>query len=157
MKKLKVLLGGEESLFCDLKKAAREFWALDVVSAADGKQACAALLSCRVDLCILDCDLPRMSGLEVCRCVRSVNLITQPHVVLLTSKDRPEQVRAAYQAGADDFIDKPFNLEVVHFLVSAFAHKLSQDPVSRQELSNLDPLEQYRLDLASLTGRCSRI
>lgn len=146
MRKLKVLIGGAESVFCDVRKAAQEFWGCDVVVAPDGKQACAALLACHVDLCILDWDLPKMTGLAACRWIRSVDLKTQPYIVLLTEKAHPEQNHAAYLGGADDFISKPFNLEDLHFLVSAFAQKISQQEIGYDELTHVDPLELYRRD-----------
>jgi DNA-binding response OmpR family regulator len=157
MKKLSVLLGGNESLFCDLRKAALEYWGYDVVAVADGKQACSAVLSGQVQLCILDWDLPDISGLQVCRWIRSVNLKVQPHVVVLTRRDQPEQVQAAYYAGANDFIAKPFNLEDLHFLVSGFAQRLSKTYALPEESKPLDPMEQYRRDLAASAKIHSRI
>ena len=154
MRKLKVLVAGAESV-CDLRNAARESWGCEVILAADGKQACAALLATHVDLCILDWDLPRMTGLAACYWIRSVELKTQPHIVLLTEKNRPEQVQAAYLAGANDFVAKPFNLEDLHFLVSTFAQKISHQDVLSHELISMDPLELYRRDLTAAKV-CSR-
>jgi DNA-binding response OmpR family regulator len=153
MKKLRVLLGGAESI--RNLKAVMESWGFDVMSVADGKQACAAAQCGRFDLCLLDWDLPSMSGLEVCSWIRSVNLPVQPYVVLVTHQGRPQQVQAAYIAGADDFIASPFNLENLHFLVSAFAHRSSKTHVAYQDLRHLDPLEQYRRDLALSSRVCS--
>src|SRR6516165_2011610 len=101
MKKLRVLLGGVESIR-NLKDA-MEYWGFDVVAVANGKQACASAHRGRFDLCLLDWDLPEMSGLEVCAWIRSVNLLVQPYVVLATHPGRLQQVQAAYIAGADDY------------------------------------------------------
>jgi DNA-binding response OmpR family regulator len=156
MKKLSVLLGGNESFFCDLRKAL-EYWGCDVVAATDGKQACSAVLSGQVQLCILDWDLPSITGLEACRWIRSVKLPAQPYVVVLTRRSQPEQVQAAYYAGANDFIAKPFNLEDLHFLVSGFAQRLSITYALPGESKLLDPLEQYRRDLVPSARIHSRI
>jgi DNA-binding response OmpR family regulator len=147
MKKLKVLIGGAAPVR-DLTIAARE-WGCEVIMASNGKQACAALLAGHVDLCILDWDLPKMTGLAACHWIRSVELKAQPYVVLLTEKSRPEQIQAAYLAGANDFIAKPFNLEDLHFLISAIAQRVSQQEIPSHELINLDPLERYRRDLTA--------
>jgi DNA-binding response OmpR family regulator len=147
MRKLKVLIGAEESVFYDVKIAAREFWGCDVVIAPDGKQVCAALRTGNFDLCILDWDLPRTSGLAVCHWIRSVNLKTQPFIVVLTEKARPEQINAAYTAGADDFLTKPFNAEDLHFLVSTLAQTIAQRDLASRQLTRIDPLELYRRDL----------
>ncbi len=157
MKKLRVLLGGNESLFCDLRKAALEYWGCDVVAVTDGEQACSAVLSGQVQLCILDWDLPGITGLQTCRWIRSVNLKAQPYVVVLTHRGQPEQVQAAYYAGANDFIAKPFNLEDLHFLVSGFAQRLSKTYALPEGSKPLDPLEQYRRDLVPSARIYSRI
>lgn len=152
MKKLRILLGGNESI-----KSAMESWGFDVTVVADGKQACSAVYTDRFDLCLFDWDLPRMTGLEACGWIRSVNLNTQPYVVLVTHKGKPEQVHAAYLAGANDYIASPFNPEDLRFLVSAFAHKLSRTHVAFHDLEFLDPLEQYRRDLPRPVSIYSRI
>jgi CheY-like chemotaxis protein len=149
MRRLKVLIGGAELVFCDVRKAAREFWGYEVIAAADGKQACAALRMEHVDICILDWDLPKMTGLAACHWIRSVELKTQPYVVLLTEKGRPEQIQAAYAAGVNDFLVKPFSAEDLHFLVSTFAQKISRLDVASHELTHIDPLDLYRRDLPS--------
>jgi DNA-binding response OmpR family regulator len=149
MKKLRVLIGGSDSV-CDLRKAAREYGGCEVTFVTDGKQACAALLAGQVDLCILDWDLPKMSGLAACHWMRSVELKAQPYIVLLTEKGHPEQIQAAYLAGANDFIAKPFNLEALHFMIAAFAQRISQQDMLPRELINMDLLELYRRDLTTV-------
>lgn len=147
MRKLKVLIGGADSIFCQAQKALLEYWGFDVIAASDGKQACAALLANHVDICILDWDLPRMTGIAACRWIRSVELKAQPYIVLLMEKNQPDQIQAAYLAGANDFIAKPFNLEDLHFLVSMFAQRVMQKDVVSHQLTHMDPLELYRRDL----------
>jgi DNA-binding response OmpR family regulator len=147
MRKLKVLIGSAGSDFCDVRKAALRHWGWEVISAPNGKQACASLLATHVDLCILDWELPKMTGPAACQWIRSVDLKAQPYIVLMTEKNRPEQVQAAYLAGANDFLAQPFNLEDLHFLVSTFAQKVSQKDFQSRELVHIDPLDLYRRDL----------
>jgi CheY-like chemotaxis protein len=147
VRKLKVLIGGAESVFCGVRKAALELTGCEVIHAPDGKQACAAVLAANVDLCIFDWDLPKMNGLAACCWIRSVELTAQPHIVLLTEKMHPEQIEAAYRAGANDFIAKPLTLEDLRSLVLRFAHKVSQQEMACRHLTHLDPLELYRRDL----------
>jgi two-component system phosphate regulon response regulator PhoB len=149
MKKLQVLIGGTEPVFCDVAKAAQQFWGCEVMTVPDGKQACALLRTRHVDICILDWDLPRMTGLAACHWIRSVELKTSPYIVLLTEKARPEQVRAAYLAGANDYVAKPFSMEDLHFLVSTFAQRVSRRDVPAHEPRHIDLLELYRQDLAT--------
>lgn len=156
MRKLRVLIGSAGSDFCDIRKAALEHWGCEVISVPDGKQACAALLGGNIDLCILDWELPKMTGLAACQWIRSVNLKTQPYLVLMTEKNRQEQIQAAYLAGANDFLAQPYNLEDLHFLVSTFAQKVSEKDVQSRELTHMDPLELYRRDLTAIKS-CSRL
>ena len=154
-KKLRVLLGGSEST--RNLTGVLESWGFEVMAVNDGKQACAAARSGSFDLFLLDWDLPRMSGLEVCAWIRSVNLSTQPYIVLVTHKSRPQQVQGAYIVGADDYIASPFNMEDLHILISAFAQKFSKTYAAYQAFSRMDPLEQYRRDLSLSTRIFSRI
>jgi CheY-like chemotaxis protein len=149
MRKLRVLIGSAGSVFCDVRKAALEHWGCEVTVAPDGKQACAALISGQYDLCILDWDMPKMTGLAACQWIRSVDLKFQPYMVLMTARNHPEQVQAAYKAGANDYLDKPFSLEDLHFLISTFAQKVSQQDIISCELTHMDPLELYRRDLTA--------
>jgi sigma-B regulation protein RsbU (phosphoserine phosphatase) len=147
MKNLQVLIGGSESVFCDVSKVARQFWGSEVISLPDGKQVCAAVRTRHVDICILDWDLPRMSGLAACQWIRTVELKTQPYVVLLTDQTHPEQVRAAYLAGANDYMARPFSLEDLYRLLSTFAQKISARDVLSPAPRHVDLLELYRQDL----------
>jgi DNA-binding response OmpR family regulator len=67
----------------------------------------------------------------------------------MTDKNRSEQIKAAYTAGANDYLANPFNLEDLHFLVSTFAQRVSQQDVVSRELTSMDPLELYRRDLTA--------
>ena len=154
-KKLRVLLGGAESTR-NLSSVLIS-WGFEVMAVTDSKQACAAARSGRFDLCLLDWDLPGMSGLEVCSWIRSLNLSAQPYIVLVTHKSRPQQFQAAYIVGADDYIASPFSMEDLHFLVSAFAQRYSKTYAAYQDFSRMDPLEQYRRDLSLSTRVFSRI
>jgi sigma-B regulation protein RsbU (phosphoserine phosphatase) len=107
MRKLKVLIGSAGSVFCDITKAALELWGCAVTVIPDGKQMCATLLSSQVDICFLDWDLPKMSGPETCKWIRAVEAKKQPYIVLVTERNRVEQVRAAYIAGANDLSCQP--------------------------------------------------
>lgn len=149
MRKLRVLIASAASGFGDVRKTALEHWGFDVTVVPDGKQACATLMSGQIDLCILDWELPKMSGLAACQWIRSVDLKTHPYIVLMTEKGRSEQVHAAYRAGANDYLHNPFNLEDMHFLVTTFAQKVCQRDVVSRELTHIDPLELYRRDLTT--------
>ena len=78
-----------------------------VVSATSGAEALAAVQADPVDLVLLDIVMPEMDGYEVCRRLRADEATQYLPVVMITASGEQEKV-AAIEAGADDFIAKPF-------------------------------------------------
>ena len=84
-------------------------WGYELVTMTDGDEACQAL--CGDDappLAVLDWVMPGLTGPEVCRRLRD-RAARSPYVILLTAKHRTEDLVAALEAGADDFVAKPFD------------------------------------------------
>jgi DNA-binding response OmpR family regulator len=80
---------------------------LDVVG--DGQTALAQLKLSKYELIILDWMLPTLSGMEVCRQFREKGGATP--ILMLTSKSSPEEKESGLDAGADDYLTKPFNVK----------------------------------------------
>jgi adenylate cyclase len=80
----------------------------DVVSATDGSAALELADSAKPDLVLLDVVMPEMDGYAVCRQLRAREQTAVLPVIMLTSSVGPEKTQAI-EAGADDFIPKPFN------------------------------------------------
>jgi DNA-binding response OmpR family regulator len=80
----------------------------EVSSAGDGSVALQEVLDAPPDLIILDIGLPGMDGLEVCRHVRDVR--PQLPILMLTARDGELETVAGLDAGADDYVTKPFRL-----------------------------------------------
>lgn len=76
----------------------------------DGKQALTRLNSDKkYDLVILDVMMPGLSGLEVCREIRKAHALSDLPVLMLTARNRPEDVVTGLEAGANDYLAKPFD------------------------------------------------
>ena len=69
-------------------------------------------------LAILDWMMPRMTGLEVCRKVREGGGSVPTYLVVLTSRGQTDDLVTAFEAGADDYITKPFEAEELRARVS---------------------------------------
>ena len=82
-----------------------------VSAAGDGRVALQTVLDAPPDLIILDIGLPGMNGLDVCRHVRDVR--PQVPILMLTARDGELETVAGLDAGADDYITKPFRLSVL--------------------------------------------
>lgn len=60
-------------------------------------------------LAILDWEMPRMQGPDLCKRARSANLPVQPYLILVTSRDSRDDLLAGLKSGADDYLTKPFD------------------------------------------------
>lgn len=78
--------------------------------ARDGEDALDRLRDDRFDAVVLDVMLPGMSGFEVARAMRAREDFTP--TLILTARGRPEDVLLGFEAGADDYLPKPFELEI---------------------------------------------
>jgi DNA-binding response OmpR family regulator len=130
MSGLRVLIAEDESVSRRLLQASLTKWGCDVVSTVDGEDACAALLAGGIDVCILDWEMPRMTGVEVCQWLRTADLKPAPHVILLTSKKEPDDIQAGYEAGADDYFIKPFHGDELRSRISQVTQRLPEPDCS---------------------------
>jgi sigma-B regulation protein RsbU (phosphoserine phosphatase) len=85
-------------------------WGFEVITAEDGEAAVRVLESKDAPpLAIVDWMMPRMDGLEVCRRVRELRDRPYIYLVLLTAKSHKEEIATGLEAGADDYVVKPFD------------------------------------------------
>lgn len=85
-----------------------------VAEAADGKEALAQCAAQMPDLILLDWNMPVMSGLEFLGHLREQAGGDKPRVVFCTTENDIEHIRAAIDAGADEYVMKPFDRETLH-------------------------------------------
>ncbi len=81
----------------------------EVETAADGASALAAVAASRPDVAVLDVTMPGMSGIDVCRTLRSDPATASVLVVMLTARAQEGDVEEGFGAGADDYVVKPFS------------------------------------------------
>jgi DNA-binding response OmpR family regulator len=106
------LIAEDDMVSCRLLEATLTRWGYEVVVTHDGVSAWEILQRDTAPaLAILDWMMPGMDGIEVCRRVRSLPSPTPPYVIILTAKGRHEDIVAGFQAGADDYMSKPFHRE----------------------------------------------
>jgi DNA-binding response OmpR family regulator len=93
---------------------------LEVAVAHDGNTAWDLLTTVPSPiLAVIDWMMPGVDGLELCRRIRREPLLAHTHVILLTAKNDQQDVVAALQAGADDYIVKPFKFDELRTRVHA--------------------------------------
>jgi sigma-B regulation protein RsbU (phosphoserine phosphatase) len=85
-------------------------WGFQVVTAEDGESAVSILESDNApSLAIIDWMMPKMDGVEVCARIRSDKNRPYVYLVLLTAKSQKEEIATGLEAGADDYVIKPFD------------------------------------------------
>jgi DNA-binding response OmpR family regulator len=80
----------------------------EVLVARDGQEALEAIRNARPQLVLLDANMPRMTGFEVCEAVRADAEVRDTRILMLTAKGRETDVARGFGAGADAYITKPF-------------------------------------------------
>jgi two-component system chemotaxis response regulator CheY len=100
-----------------IRKVARhilETLNFSVDEAEDGQQALSRCEGQMPDVILLDWNMPVMSGLEFLRALRQLPSADQPKVVFCTTENDIAHIRAAIEAGADEYVMKPFDRETLH-------------------------------------------
>ena len=77
--------------------------------AANGAQAVERAVEARPEIVFLDVDMPQLNGIEACRRLRSDPATAAATIVMLTGASGPQAERGALDAGADDYLTKPFS------------------------------------------------
>lgn len=107
---MKVLAAEDNPVFQSMLRTMLTKWGYDVTIARDGVEAWQALQS--IDhprLAILDWMMPGMDGVEVCRRVRAAGREPYTYLLLLTARTESQDLVEGMDAGADDYLTKPFN------------------------------------------------
>ncbi len=108
---MKVLIAEDEGDSRELLSWILEKMGYEVVSTENGKEAWDAYRRGRFRLIISDLLMPDMDGLELCRKIRAHRQQRYTYIILLTAVIGKRQYLEAMEAGADDFITKPFDAD----------------------------------------------
>jgi two-component system chemotaxis response regulator CheY len=84
-----------------------------VDEACDGAEAMAACQQKVPDIILLDWNMPVMSGMEFLRALGTSTISPRPKVVFCTTENGTDHIRAAIEAGADEYVMKPFDRETL--------------------------------------------
>ncbi len=99
----------------------------EVVLATDGEEALRQFYQHRPDLVVLDVMMPKLDGWETCRRIRD---LAETPVLIVTARGREEDILRGFENGADDYVTKPFSLQVLVARVGALLHRASLPPVT---------------------------
>lgn len=106
----------------------------ECVTARDGVAALELFREAEPDVVLLDVTMPRMGGLEVCRRIRSSS---QVPILLVTAHGEADDILAGFEAGADDYVSKPFDPRVLGTRVDNAMRRGAHTTKARVELGEL--------------------
>jgi DNA-binding response OmpR family regulator len=107
---MKILIADDNAFYRRMLAATLIEWGHEVVSVSNGEEAWQELSrSDAPKLALLDWVMPGLDGLEVCRRVRALHQPEPPYLMLLTCKTGKENLLAGLEAGANDYVSKPFD------------------------------------------------
>jgi DNA-binding response OmpR family regulator len=95
----------------------------EVITAADGEQALTLATARLPDLIVLDMMMPKATGLEVTRSLRGQDETKAIPVILLTARAQEADVASGFEAGADDYVKKPFSPKDLQLRVQALLER----------------------------------
>lgn len=111
-----------------------------VLEASDGKEAMRVLETSSVMMVISDVMMPNMDGLELCRTIKGDLRYSHIPVILLTAKTADDNIIEGLREGSDDYITKPFNLEILLLRIETLL-KWSEGNHSRFNTMDVSPSE----------------
>lgn len=141
MEKHHIFLVEDDLSFGSVLKSYLEINDYTVTWVDDGKLALDKFRNGKYHICILDVMLPNIDGFTVGREIRSIN--KEIPMVFLTAKTLKEDILKGYNAGADDYITKPFDTEVLLCKIQAVIKRQTLNPVNDNTLFTIG---RYRFD-----------
>jgi len=117
---VRVLVVDDDAMIRRLLETTLTRWDYEVVIATDGAKAWEILQQDDApSLALMDWTMPRMDGLELCKRVRTLQRSPRPYLIFLTAKGRIEDIVTGLEAGADDYMIKPFEREELRARIHA--------------------------------------
>jgi two-component system, cell cycle response regulator len=148
-----VLVAEDDPIFRRLLESRLQSWGYRVITAEDGTEAW-ELLQRRntADLLILDWIMPGVDGIELCRRIRAVQQDRYRYILLVSGKDEKQDVVSGLEAGADDYLTKPFDIGELRARVRAGTRILAL----QHELIQAREALRFQATHDDLTGLWSR-
>ena len=157
---IRVLIADDDRIATRILAAALEPWRFDVSVVQDGEAAWAHLQAHRPQLAILDWEMPGANGPELCRRARRASGCAGTYIILLTGRDGRANLIEGLDAGADDYLTKPFHREElrarvqVGVRVTTLQLRLAERVDELQQaLANVQQLEGF----IAICSYCKRI
>ena len=106
---MRILIADDDPTTLRLVSHAVKILGHESSTASDGADALDKFLTERIPVIITDWEMPGLNGIELCRRIRGADVPIYAYILFLTSKQEKQHLIEALEAGADDFVSKPFN------------------------------------------------
>lgn len=107
---MRILIADDDRMSTVMLGRTLEKWGFDVVVVHDGAAAWEAIVGAEPPaLAVVDWMMPELDGIELCRRIRATSLPSPVYVILLTARTSRQDLVAGLEAGADDYLTKPFD------------------------------------------------
>ena len=146
---MKILLADDDPIIRQVLINLLRKWEYEPVATANGLEALNALNEDPdLRIALFDWMMPELSGVDLVRKIRDMN-IAPFHVIMITAKDSKDAILEALAAGADDFVQKPFDRDILHARI-----KVAERSVNMQSylISELSQARQEAEDLRAELG-----
>lgn len=147
---LKILIAEDDPVSATLLKTLLGQWEYDVVATENGDEALSVLTAPESpSLAILDWMMPGLSGPDICRNVRKSALTRPVYLILLTRLGKRDNIVEGLEAGADDYLAKPFDAAELRARVQAGQRVVN---LENELLTRVQDLEEALANVRRLQG-----
>ena len=106
---MKILIADDDAMSRQLLSGLVKEWGHEPVLAENGEEAWSLVTEQKLQLVIVDWMMPRLTGVGLCERIRAADLTQYVYLILLTSRKDSDEIITGLNAGADDYVTKPFD------------------------------------------------
>ncbi len=142
---MKILIAEDDLTSRSVLMSVLKKWNFDVISTCDGDEAWNTMQNEDApQLVVIDWEMPGMNGDELCKRLRGQERKRPLYLILLTSRDKTDDIVHGFEAGADDYIAKPFNNAELKARVDAGRRSLNFQTEIRRYAEEMETLARDR-------------
>jgi two-component system aerobic respiration control protein ArcA len=120
-----ILVVDDDEVMRSALKRILENQSYKVLMAEDGLELSKILENSRLDMILLDVNLPWVNGFELCRLIKDHHALKHVPLVLVSARNTPEDVKKGFDSGANDYVTKPFDIDYMTDTISRILLKSS--------------------------------
>ena len=153
---MRVIIAEDDAVSRRILETLLRNWGHEVTTTRDGDAAWNALREPGAPLlAILDIMMPGIDGLEICRRVRQAANITPPYIILLTANHGVHEIVKGIEAGADDYLTKPYDSEELRVRVQVGARIVELQTILAERVGELEAALAHVKQLEGILPICS--